>query len=86
MASNRLVANHTKTTLLILNNKGSEEVKITIGGTENKQVKKAKLLAVIIKDSQKWTNQMSGKGGVNSALNTQLFLIKRLKKHRQNTA
>ena len=68
-----------KTTLLIFNNKGSEEVKITIGGTEIKQVKKAKLLGVIIEDSQKWKNQISGKGGVTSALNTRLFLIKRLK-------
>ena len=42
-----------KTTLLILNNKGSEEVKITIGGTEIKQVEKAKLLGVTIEDSQK---------------------------------
>ena len=53
MASNGLVANPTKTTLLTLNNKGSEQVKITIGGTKIKQVKKAKLLGVIIEDSQK---------------------------------
>ena len=85
MASNGLVANPKKTTLLILNNKGSEEVKITIGGTEIKQVEKAKLLGVTIEDSQKWKNQISGKGGVTSALNTRLFLIKRLKNHIDRT-
>ena len=42
------------------------------------QEKYAKLLGITFDDVQKWQTQISGKGGVLSALNQRLFLIKRL--------
>ena len=53
MASNGLMANPSKTTLLILNNKKAEEITIKIGDGMVKQVHEAKLLGVKINDSQK---------------------------------
>ena len=84
MASNGLVANPNKTTLLILNNKGKEKVKIKIGEALISQVEDAKLLGVKIEDNQDWYKQIQGPGGVVSALNQRLFLIKRMKNHINN--
>ena len=46
MASNGLVANPTKTTLMILNNKGNKQVEIVVGKTKVKQENIAKLVEV----------------------------------------
>ena len=79
MASNGLVANPSKTTLMILNSKERTPLEIKVGDSTVNQVPTAKLLGVKIDESQKWKSQISGKGGVISALNQRLFLINRLK-------
>ena len=56
------MANQSKTTLLILNCKKEDEIKIDIGGSMVKQVHDAKLLGVQINDKQKWNTQIGGTG------------------------
>ena len=79
MASNGLKANPSKTTLMVLNGKNSAPMSITVGDSQVTQEKSAKLLGVQIDDDQKWSSQITGKGGVISSLNSRLFLLKRLK-------
>ena len=79
MASNGLKANPTKTTLMIINGKNSEQMEIDIDGVKVKQEQSAKLLGLIIEDSQKWDKQINGKNGVIPSLNSRLYLIKRMK-------
>ena len=81
MASNGLVANPTKTTLLVLNNRMEEEVKVKVGESYITQEKTTKLLGVNIDDELGWKNQVYGKGGVISTLNQRTHLIKRLRNH-----
>ena len=80
MASNGLVANPTKTTLLILNNKNGKQIEIKVGQATIKQEQSAKLLGIKIEDSQKWNEQINGVEGTISSLNQRLYLIRRLKK------
>ena len=81
MASNGLVANPKKTTLMILNycNKAQDPIEVTVGSEKICQEKSSKLLGVIINDSETWEDQINGKGGVMSALSQRLYLIRRLK-------
>ena len=79
MASNGLVANPSKTTLMILNSKEKIPTEIRIGNAIVKQESSAKLLGVKIDESQKWKTQSSGKWGILSALIQRLYLINRLK-------
>ena len=80
MASNGLVANPTKTSLLFLNNKiKCDPVELHIGTTKILQEKSAKLLGMTFEDTQSWTTHFYGKGGVFSALNQRLFIIRRMK-------
>ena len=79
MASNGLKANSDKTTLMIINYKSEENVEIQIDNSKVTQEKSAKLLGIMIEDNLKWNNQIRGKGGVIPALNTRLYLIKRMK-------
>ena len=81
MASNDLVANPSKTTLMILNYKSDEPVSIKIGDSTIYQDTDAKLLGVNISENQKWTKQISGTNGVISALNQRNYLIRRLANH-----
>ena len=82
MASNGLVANPTKTAMLFLNNKVTENpIQIKIGDAKITQEKSAKLLGMMMEDSQFWTSHFYGKGGVLSALNQRLFILCRLKNH-----
>ena len=46
MASNKLVANATKTTLLFMNLKEEQDVKVKVGEAEIKREKSAKLLGM----------------------------------------
>ena len=39
------------------------------------------MLGIQFQDDQKWSSQISGKGGLLSALNSRLYFIKRLKNH-----
>ena len=66
---------------MILNHKSETPIEIMIGDSKITQEKSAKLLGVTIQDSQKWTEQITGKGGVIPSLNQRLFLIRRLKNH-----
>ena len=81
MASNGLVANPTKTTLLIMNNKEEEEVEVKVGNVQITQEKASKLLEVSIDDDLGWKNQVYGKGGLIASLNQRTHLIRRLRNH-----
>ena len=80
MASNGLVANPTKTTFMVLNHKGNEKTEVRVGNSIIQQEQSSKLLGIKIEDTQKWDEQIKGKGGVVNALNQRLFFIRRLKK------
>ena len=81
MASNGLVANPKKTTMLFLNvgKYITQNIKIKIGKDEITQVNHAKLLGITFDDNQRWNSQILGKGGILSALNQRLFVLRRLK-------
>ena len=81
MASNGLVANPKKTTLIFLN-KGKveeEEISIQIGKEKIHPETNAKLLGSTFDEDQKWKSQVFGKGGVISCLNQRLYVLRRLK-------
>ena len=81
MASNGLVPNPKKTTLLFLNNGKTEEheLNIRIGKETIAQVAHVKLLGVTFDENQKWNSQVYGKGGVISCLDQRLYVLRRLK-------
>ena len=59
MASNGLVANPSKTKLLILNHKAETPVEITVGGKNIVQEKSSKLLGVTINEKENWSTQIN---------------------------
>ena len=75
MASNGLVANPKKKTLLFLNigKKSGNDITVKTGKDKIKQENHAKLLGVIFDDNQRWNSQIHGKGGIISSLNQRLF-------------
>ena len=84
MASNGLIANADKTSLVILNQKKKDKdqnnpLSITIGKAKVTQVEKAKFLGITFNDKQNWSAQIHGIGGVVASLNQRMFIIKRLK-------
>ena len=81
MASNGLLANPSKTTLLMMNKKDEEIVRIKVGESYIEQESVAKLLGILVDDEMGWKEQVNGKGGVISALNQRTYLIKRLRNH-----
>ena len=84
MASNGLVANPTKTVFMMLNNKKKENEgtrKITVGDHQIQESKSTKLLGMQIDNDQKWKSHFCGKGGLLSALNQRLFMVKRMSNH-----
>ena len=81
MASNGLVANPTKTTLLIMNNKEEEEVEVKVGNVQITQEKTSKLLGISVDDDLGWKNHVYGKGGLIASLNQRTHLIRRLRNH-----
>ena len=91
MASNGLIANPKKTSLVILNNgkikeKTEDRIKVKIGKDTVTQEESAKLLGIQFNEKQKWNTQIHGKGGVIPSLNMRLFAINRLKNHINRTA
>ena len=76
MASNKLVANPTKTSLLFMNLKGELDIKINIGEAEIKREKSAKLLGMNMTDDQQWNKHINL---TISALNKRFFLICRMR-------
>ena len=75
MASNGLIANASKTSLVILNlksnksNSGTNLIKVKIGEEYVNQEKSAKLLGISFNEKQNWKDQIYGKNGVITALN-----------------
>ena len=76
MASNRLVANASKTTLLFINLKSNQQQKIKIGQTEVVQESSAKLLGMNVTDDLEWKKHIEI---IISSLNKRYFLISRMK-------
>ena len=88
MASNGLVANASKTSLVILNmDKKTRDasdicpIEIKIGSSYIKQERSAKLLGIVFNEKQKWSTQIRGPNGVVSGLNKRFFAIKKLKNY-----
>ena len=82
MASNGLVANPKKTAFLILNGKKvDQDMCVKIGGENVQRVSSACLLGMKFQDNLEWKNQIFGKGGLISALNSRLCIIRRLQSH-----
>ena len=80
MASNGLIANASKTSLVILNlksnksNSGTNLIKVKIGEEYVNQEKSAKLLGISFNEKQNWKDQIYGKNGVIRALNKLMTL------------
>ena len=82
MASNGLVANPKKTSFLLLNCGQTDPVlSVKIGSETVQRETTATLLGVKFQDNQQWKLQIQGKRGLLSALNSRLYIIKRLKSH-----
>ena len=83
MASNGLVANANKTSFLLLNAQSSEykNACLKVGLDVIQRESSAKLLGILFQDDLQWKEQIYGKGGVLSALNSRLHIIRRLKSH-----
>ena len=64
MASNGLVANPSKTILIVMNKKEEEPMKVKVGETYVEQEHTTKLLGVQVDDEMGWKEQVLGKGGV----------------------
>ena len=81
MASNGLVANPKKTSLVILNQKErkDEKISITIGLDSVSQENSAKLLGITLDSNQGWKSQMYGPGGMIMSLNSRMFTFRRLR-------
>ncbi len=62
MASKGLVANPSKTTFMVLNQKSRDVLKV--GECEITQVRTTKLLGMNIDDDQEWKSHFFGKGGL----------------------
>ena len=82
MASNGLVANANKTSFLLLNSKqAGTEYSLKIGTEQVKRESTAKLLGMQFQDDLQWQCQIFGKGGLISALNSRLYIVRRLLSH-----
>jgi hypothetical protein len=88
MASNGLITNASKTTLVILNNKTNKIVptQIKIGKTTIIQEKTAKLLGTTFDKKLGWNTHINEKGGLISSLNSRLFMVKRMMNHLNHSA
>jgi hypothetical protein len=82
MASNGLVANPKKTSMLILNCKPADmpqSVKIR-HDMVNREMS-ATLLGIKFQDNLQWAKQIHGKGGLIATLNSRLYIIRRMISH-----
>ena len=81
MASNGLVANASKTAFMVLNHKQDltkSPITINIGTSKVKAESSAKLLGMALDSNQKWNSQIKGDGGTINALNSRLYLLRRI--------
>ena len=82
MASNELVANPSKTVLLIMNQKKNlPKVQILVGKATIIQENSAKLLGMMLDSNGDWNSHISGTGGLIPMLNKRPYLIKLLRSH-----
>ena len=82
MASNGLVANAKKTAFLIVNGKQADsDLSVQIGGEQVPRESSACLLGIKFQDTLQWKCHINGKGGLQSALNSRLYIIRRLQSH-----
>ena len=83
MATNGLVANASKTSFLLLgaHNPEHKNANLKIGSDVLQRETSAKLLGVRFQDDLLWKEQIYGKGGVLSALNSRHYIIRRLMSH-----
>ena len=82
MASNAWWLTQKKTAFLILNGKHVDpNICVKIGGENVKRESSATLLGIKFQDNLQWQSQISGKGGLISALNSRLFIVHRLQSH-----
>ena len=82
MASNGLVANAKKTAFLVLNGGPvPKDISVRIGGVNVPRESSACLLGIRFQDNLQWGSQIYGKGGLISALNSRLYIIRRLQSH-----
>ena len=87
MASNGLVANANKTSLLILNCKPTTPtLSVTIGTDMVTRESNATLLGIRFQDNQQWSSYIHGKGGLLSALNSRIYIIRRMRSHLSNSS
>jgi hypothetical protein len=83
MASNSLVANPKKTSLMFIGTDklaANKSESLKIGKETVTQESHVKLLGITIDSNQRWESQINGGGGALSALSSRLFTIKRLQK------
>ena len=80
MASNGLVANPSKTSLIFMGHREDKDqtISIKIGDITVTEEQNAKLIGVTFDNNLKWITQLHGKGGVIPALNQRLFQNKYL--------
>ena len=82
MASNGLVANAKKTSFLLLNHKQCDQgISVNIGSETVQRESSATLLGIKFQDDLLWKTQITGCGGVISALNSRFYIIRRLRSH-----
>ena len=87
MASNGLVANAKKTSLLLLNYKQTTPpLSVKIGSDIVTRQSTATLLGIKCQENQQWSNQINGKGGLLSGLNSRIFIIRRMRSHLSETS
>jgi hypothetical protein len=68
---------------MLNNNKKENEgnKKIIVGDYQIQESKSTKLLVMMIDNDQIWKSHFCGKGGLLSALNQRLFMVKRMSNH-----
>ena len=82
MASNGLVANPKKTSMLILNCKPADMPQsVKIGEDMVNRETSATLLGIKFQDNLQWAKQIHGKGGLIASLSSRLYIIKRMMSH-----
>ena len=87
MASNGLVANAKKTSLLLLNyRQTTPPLSVKIGSDIITRQSTATLLGIKCQENQQWSNQINGKGGLLSGLNSRIFIIRRMRSHLSETS
>ena len=83
MASNYLVANPSKTGLLVMRRGGHvdrEAISIKIGSTEITESTSEKILGVTFSRDMSWSEHILGKGGVRNTVLQRLVLLQRLQR------